>query len=93
MIEAGAGAVIAALVGLLDLDGDHAEAEKVLRMLPLKYPDAPASTLSMKMPTADDVALRIDDDRADWYFVMRVPGVIGQRQGFAHEGFVGGGGD
>src|SRR5215470_5255361 len=29
---------------------DRAEAEKVLRMLPLKYPDAPPATAQMKMP-------------------------------------------
>jgi nitroimidazol reductase NimA-like FMN-containing flavoprotein (pyridoxamine 5'-phosphate oxidase superfamily) len=34
---------------------DRAEAEKVLRLLPLKYQDAPP--LPMKMPTADEVAL------------------------------------
>jgi nitroimidazol reductase NimA-like FMN-containing flavoprotein (pyridoxamine 5'-phosphate oxidase superfamily) len=34
---------------------DRAEAEKVLRMLPLKYPDAPP--LPMKMPSADEVRL------------------------------------
>jgi nitroimidazol reductase NimA-like FMN-containing flavoprotein (pyridoxamine 5'-phosphate oxidase superfamily) len=34
---------------------DRAEAEKVLRMLPLKYPDAPP--LPMKMPSPDDVRL------------------------------------
>jgi nitroimidazol reductase NimA-like FMN-containing flavoprotein (pyridoxamine 5'-phosphate oxidase superfamily) len=34
---------------------DRAEAEKVLRMLPLKYPDAPP--LPLKMPTADEVRL------------------------------------
>ena len=34
---------------------DRAEADKVLRMLPLKYPDAPP--LPMKMPTADEVCL------------------------------------
>ena len=34
---------------------DRAEAEKVLRLLPLKYADAPP--LPMKMPTADEVAL------------------------------------
>ena len=34
---------------------DRAEAEKVLRMLPLKYPDAPP--LPMKMPTPDEVRL------------------------------------
>jgi len=34
---------------------DRAEAEKVLRMLPLKYPDAPP--LPMKMPTPDEIRL------------------------------------
>lgn len=34
---------------------DRAEAEKVLRMLPLKYPEA--RPLPMKMPTADEVRL------------------------------------
>jgi nitroimidazol reductase NimA-like FMN-containing flavoprotein (pyridoxamine 5'-phosphate oxidase superfamily) len=34
---------------------DRAEAEKVLRMLPLKYPDAPP--LPMKMPSPDEVRL------------------------------------
>lgn len=34
---------------------DRGEAEKVLRMLPLKYPDAPP--LPMKMPTPDEVRL------------------------------------
>jgi nitroimidazol reductase NimA-like FMN-containing flavoprotein (pyridoxamine 5'-phosphate oxidase superfamily) len=34
---------------------DRAEAEKVLRMLPLKYSDGPP--LEMKMPTPDEVAL------------------------------------
>ena len=34
---------------------DRAEAEKILRMLPLKYPDAPP--LPMKMPDPDEVRL------------------------------------
>ena len=34
---------------------DCAEAEKVLRMLPLKYPDAPP--LPMKMPSPDEIRL------------------------------------
>lgn len=34
---------------------DRAEAEKVLRMLPLKYPEAPP--LPMKMPSPDEVRL------------------------------------
>ena len=34
---------------------DRSEAEKVLRMLPLKYPDAPP--LPVKMPTPDEIRL------------------------------------
>jgi nitroimidazol reductase NimA-like FMN-containing flavoprotein (pyridoxamine 5'-phosphate oxidase superfamily) len=34
---------------------DRAEAEKVLRMLPLKYPDTPP--LPMKMPSLDEIRL------------------------------------
>jgi nitroimidazol reductase NimA-like FMN-containing flavoprotein (pyridoxamine 5'-phosphate oxidase superfamily) len=34
---------------------DRAEAEKILRMLPLKYPDAPP--LPMKMPSPDEIRL------------------------------------
>src|SRR5512144_1746916 len=36
---------------------DRAEAEKVIAMLPLKYPDAPPSTARMKMPGPEEVAL------------------------------------
>ena len=36
---------------------DLAEAEKVLRMLPLKYPDAPPAIANMKMPSPGEVAL------------------------------------
>ena len=36
---------------------DRAEAEKVIGMLPLKYPDAPPATAQMKMPAPEDVAL------------------------------------
>lgn len=36
---------------------DREEAEKVLRLLPTKYPDAPASTAAMQMPKPDEVAL------------------------------------
>jgi nitroimidazol reductase NimA-like FMN-containing flavoprotein (pyridoxamine 5'-phosphate oxidase superfamily) len=36
---------------------DGRKAEKVLRLMPLKYPDAPASTAAMKMPSPDEVAL------------------------------------
>jgi hypothetical protein len=34
---------------------DRAEAEKILRMLPLKYPEAPP--LPMKMPNPDEIRL------------------------------------
>lgn len=36
---------------------DRAEAERVLRMLPLKYPEAKPLPMPMKMPTADEVRL------------------------------------
>jgi hypothetical protein len=36
---------------------NQAEAEKVIRMLPLKYPDAPPATAKTKMPTPEEVAL------------------------------------
>lgn len=36
---------------------NEAEAEKVIRMLPLKYPDAPPTLAQMKMPTPREVAL------------------------------------
>jgi nitroimidazol reductase NimA-like FMN-containing flavoprotein (pyridoxamine 5'-phosphate oxidase superfamily) len=42
---------------------DRPEAEKVLRMLPLKYPDAPP--LPMKMPSPDEIRL---SHKADGYF-------------------------
>jgi nitroimidazol reductase NimA-like FMN-containing flavoprotein (pyridoxamine 5'-phosphate oxidase superfamily) len=35
--------------------GDRAEAERVLRMLPLKYPEAPP--LPVKMPSPDDIRI------------------------------------
>lgn len=59
---------------------DRAEAEKVLRMLPLKYPDAPAATASMKMPTPDEVALfRVEPE---------VISVLDYSKGFAHTDLV-----
>ena len=36
---------------------DRAEAEKVLRMLPLKYPEAQPQPLPMKMPSPDEVRI------------------------------------
>jgi nitroimidazol reductase NimA-like FMN-containing flavoprotein (pyridoxamine 5'-phosphate oxidase superfamily) len=36
---------------------DRAEAEKVIAMLPLKYPDAPPAMAQMKMPAPEEIAL------------------------------------
>jgi nitroimidazol reductase NimA-like FMN-containing flavoprotein (pyridoxamine 5'-phosphate oxidase superfamily) len=36
---------------------DRAEADKVLRLLPLKYADAPPLPVPMKMPTPDEVRI------------------------------------
>src|SRR5512134_2386774 len=36
---------------------DRGEAEKVIQMLPLKYPDAPPTTAQMKMPAPEEIAL------------------------------------
>ena len=59
---------------------DPAEAAKVLRLLPLKYPDAPPSTASMKMPGPDEVALfRVQPE---------VISVLDYAKGFAHTDLV-----
>jgi nitroimidazol reductase NimA-like FMN-containing flavoprotein (pyridoxamine 5'-phosphate oxidase superfamily) len=59
---------------------DRAEAEKVLRMLPLKYPDAPPSIANMRMPAPDDVALfRVEPE---------VISVLDYTKGFAHTDLV-----
>ena len=59
---------------------DRAEADKVLRMLPLKYPDAPPATATLKMPTADEVALfRVEP---------RIISVLDYSKGFAHTDLV-----
>lgn len=59
---------------------DRAEAEKVLRMLPLKYPDAPPATAAMRMPAADDVAIfRVEP---------QVISVLDYTKGFAHTDLV-----
>jgi len=59
---------------------DHTEAEKVLRMLPLKYPDAPPTTATMKMPKPDEVALfRVEPE---------VISVLDYSKGFAHTDLV-----
>ncbi len=59
---------------------DRAEAEKVLRMLPLKYPDAPPAMAEMKMPSPDEVAL--------FRVVPKVISVIDYTKGFAHADLV-----
>ena len=59
---------------------DRAEAEKVIRMLPLKYPDAPPSTAQMKMPTPEEVAL--------FRVVPEVVSVLDYTKGFAHTDLV-----
>lgn len=59
---------------------DRAEAEKVLRMLPLKYADAPPQTAQLKMPTPDEVALfRVEPE---------VISVLDYSKGFAHTDLV-----
>jgi nitroimidazol reductase NimA-like FMN-containing flavoprotein (pyridoxamine 5'-phosphate oxidase superfamily) len=59
---------------------DRAEAEKVLRMLPLKYPDAPAPMAEMKMPAPEDVAL--------FRVVPEVVSVLDYSKGFGHTDLV-----
>jgi nitroimidazol reductase NimA-like FMN-containing flavoprotein (pyridoxamine 5'-phosphate oxidase superfamily) len=59
---------------------DRAEAEKVLGMLPLKYPDAPPQTVQMKMPAPEDVAL--------FRVVPEVVSVLDYTKGFAHTDLV-----
>jgi general stress protein 26 len=53
---------------------DRAEAEKVLRMLPLKYPEQ--QSLPMQMPTPDDVRL--------FRVTPAVISVLDYSQGFGH---------
>jgi nitroimidazol reductase NimA-like FMN-containing flavoprotein (pyridoxamine 5'-phosphate oxidase superfamily) len=57
---------------------DRAEAEKILRMLPLKYPDAPP--LPMKMPSPDEVRL--------FRVTPKVISVLDYTKGFAHTDLV-----
>jgi hypothetical protein len=59
---------------------DAQEAQKVLRMLPLKYPDAPPSTAHMKMPTADEIAL--------YRVAPEVISVLDYTKGFGHTDLV-----
>jgi nitroimidazol reductase NimA-like FMN-containing flavoprotein (pyridoxamine 5'-phosphate oxidase superfamily) len=57
---------------------DRAEAEKVLRMLPMKYPDAPP--LSMKMPSPDEIRL--------FRVTPTVISVLDYSKGFGHADLV-----
>jgi nitroimidazol reductase NimA-like FMN-containing flavoprotein (pyridoxamine 5'-phosphate oxidase superfamily) len=57
---------------------DREEAENVLRMLPLKYPDAPA--LPLKMPTPDEVRL--------FRVTPTVISVLDYSKGFGHTDLV-----
>jgi nitroimidazol reductase NimA-like FMN-containing flavoprotein (pyridoxamine 5'-phosphate oxidase superfamily) len=57
---------------------DRAEAEKVLRMLPAKYPDAPP--MPMKMPGPDDVRI--------YRVTPAVISVLDYAQGFGHTDLV-----
>lgn len=59
---------------------DRAEAERVIGMLPLKYPDAPASTANIKMPTPDEVAL--------FRVQPAIISVLDYTKGFAHTDLV-----
>lgn len=59
---------------------DRTEAENVLRMLPLKYPDAPPAPPGMRMPAPEEVAL--------FRVVPEVISVIDYTQGFAHTDLV-----
>jgi len=60
---------------------DRAEAEKVLRMLPLKYPDAPPGMAAqLTMPAPEEVAL--------FRVVPEVISVLDYTQGFGHTDLV-----
>ena len=59
---------------------DRAEAEKVLRMLPLKYADSPPLPPSFKMPTPDEVRL--------FRVTPTVISVLDYTKGFAHTDLV-----
>jgi nitroimidazol reductase NimA-like FMN-containing flavoprotein (pyridoxamine 5'-phosphate oxidase superfamily) len=59
---------------------ERAEAEKVIAMLPLKYPDAPPATARMKMPAPEEVAL--------FRVVPEIVSVLDYTKGFAHTDLV-----
>jgi len=59
---------------------DRAEAEKVLRMLPLKYPEQVALPASMKMPTPDEIRI--------FRVVPTIISVLDYSKGFGHTDLV-----
>jgi nitroimidazol reductase NimA-like FMN-containing flavoprotein (pyridoxamine 5'-phosphate oxidase superfamily) len=59
---------------------DRAEAEKVIAMLPLKYPDAPPAMAQMKMPVPEEIAL--------FRVVPEIVSVLDYTKGFAHTDLV-----
>jgi len=59
---------------------DRAEAQKVIGMLPLRYPDAPPSTAQMKMPAPEEVAI--------FRVAPEVVSVLDYTKGFGHTDLV-----
>src|SRR3954447_15707988 len=59
---------------------DRTEADKVLRMLPLKYPDAPPLPMPMPMPSPDEVRM--------FRVTPMVISVLDYSKGFAHTDLV-----
>lgn len=59
---------------------DRAEAEEVLRLMPLKYPQAQAQPLPFKMPTPDDIRI--------FRVTPVVNSVLDYTQGFGHTDLV-----
>jgi hypothetical protein len=59
---------------------DRAEAEKVIGMLPLKYPDASPAMAQMEMPAPEEVAL--------FRVVPEIVSVLDYTKGFAHTDLV-----
>jgi len=59
---------------------DRTEAEKVIAMLPLKYPDAPPTSAQMKMPVPEEVAL--------FRVAPEIISVLDYTKGFAHTDLV-----
>jgi nitroimidazol reductase NimA-like FMN-containing flavoprotein (pyridoxamine 5'-phosphate oxidase superfamily) len=55
---------------------DRAEAQKVIGLMPLKYPDAPPATAAMKMPAPEEVAI--------YRIVPEVVSVLDYTKGFGH---------